>query len=412
MKSAVRQLFRTPRFRLFWLATAISAVADQFYAVSLPWLVLQLSQSGLALGSVLMTAAVPRAVLMIPGGALSDKLSPASVLVLTLLARAMLFAAIAWPVSQGTAHLWQIYLFAATLGVLDAAAAPAAPTMVPRVAVGVELTSANSVMQSTTQAIGLAAPALAGLLISTAGVGAALGVSAVALGLGGAIMTLVARGTARDVAHRAASANTGQLAVPALGVVSTLEVVRGIWRDPALRAFLVLIAALSLATVGPIAVGVPSLARRFGGSVQFGVMLSASAMGTLAGTLLAGRFRRVRHRGIMLVLVNATIGLLLCLLGYVQSLPVTMALIVLMALGSGFVNIVATSSLQRDTHPAVLGRLMSTVMLASIGPTPLSFLLAGAAGDRDPGFLFVAAGIVVLVISAGAAFNRPLRLVD
>src|SRR6202000_2660714 len=48
----------------------------QFYFVALPWLVLQLTGSSLVLGTITMTAAIPRAALMLVGGALSDRFSP------------------------------------------------------------------------------------------------------------------------------------------------------------------------------------------------------------------------------------------------------------------------------------------------------------------------------------------------
>lgn len=55
-------------------------LGDQFHFVALAWLALQLTGSGLALGTVLMTAAVPRAVFMLVGGAFSDRFSPRSLI--------------------------------------------------------------------------------------------------------------------------------------------------------------------------------------------------------------------------------------------------------------------------------------------------------------------------------------------
>jgi len=73
----MRQLLSQRPFRLFWTAIAASSFGGQFFNVALPWLVLQLSRSDMALGSVLMTAALPRAALMLAGGALSDRVPPA-----------------------------------------------------------------------------------------------------------------------------------------------------------------------------------------------------------------------------------------------------------------------------------------------------------------------------------------------
>ena len=50
-------------YRLFWGGESISVLGDQFHFVALAWLVLQLTGSGLALGTVLTAAAIPRVIL-------------------------------------------------------------------------------------------------------------------------------------------------------------------------------------------------------------------------------------------------------------------------------------------------------------------------------------------------------------
>src|SRR6478672_4694196 len=71
---------RLPAFRRLWAGSAISLAGDQFYLVALPWVVLQLTGSAVAMGTILMTAAIPRAVLMLMGGALTDRLSQRRIL--------------------------------------------------------------------------------------------------------------------------------------------------------------------------------------------------------------------------------------------------------------------------------------------------------------------------------------------
>src|SRR5262250_2761987 len=63
---------RNSRFLLWWAGATISLLGDQFYLVALPWVVLQLTGSGVAMGTVAMAAGIPRAVLMLLGGADTD----------------------------------------------------------------------------------------------------------------------------------------------------------------------------------------------------------------------------------------------------------------------------------------------------------------------------------------------------
>jgi hypothetical protein len=57
----LRHPLTLPHFRNLWIGVTISLLGDQFYLVALPWLVLQLTRSSVALGTILMTAAIPRA---------------------------------------------------------------------------------------------------------------------------------------------------------------------------------------------------------------------------------------------------------------------------------------------------------------------------------------------------------------
>src|SRR6266700_1025630 len=82
-------------FRLLWIGEGISLLGDQFYMIALPWLVLQLTGSALALGTVIALAGIPRALFMLVGGAFADRFSPRSVMIASNLARLVLVAALA-----------------------------------------------------------------------------------------------------------------------------------------------------------------------------------------------------------------------------------------------------------------------------------------------------------------------------
>src|SRR6266849_1821252 len=97
----VRHPLTLPHFRNLWIGSAISLLGDQFYLVALPWLVLQLTGSSRALGAILMTAAIPRAALMLIGGAVTDRFSARRVLLSTAASRAVLVGAVAALVWMG-----------------------------------------------------------------------------------------------------------------------------------------------------------------------------------------------------------------------------------------------------------------------------------------------------------------------
>src|SRR6185312_3324599 len=65
-----------PGFRLLTFGQFASTIGDYCYAVALPWLVLSGGGSAASLGIVLACYGVPRALLTVPGGALTDRFSP------------------------------------------------------------------------------------------------------------------------------------------------------------------------------------------------------------------------------------------------------------------------------------------------------------------------------------------------
>ena len=74
------QSLRVRDFRLLWASEAISVVGDQFHYVALAWLVIDRTQSGLALGTILIATGVPRALMLLPFGVLADRRPPRSLM--------------------------------------------------------------------------------------------------------------------------------------------------------------------------------------------------------------------------------------------------------------------------------------------------------------------------------------------
>src|SRR5437867_3454799 len=72
--TAVEHPLRNPNYRLWLIGGTISLLGDQFYLVALPWLVLQQTGSAVVMGAIMMAGAIPRALLMLMGGAVSDRM--------------------------------------------------------------------------------------------------------------------------------------------------------------------------------------------------------------------------------------------------------------------------------------------------------------------------------------------------
>lgn len=397
-------------FRLLWFGESISLFGDQFYLVALPWLTLQLTGSGLALGTVMMAAAVPRAALMLVGGAVSDRLAPRSLMLWSNAVRGVVVTIIAALVFLGSIQLWHLYVTAVIFGLADAFFYPAFTSMVPRLLDADRLTAGNSLLQGSAQLNLLIGPAPAGLMIASAGIAPALGFDAATF-LFAIMMLWLIRGGRRTARVDGNAGSTAEAA----GLLSSIsEGLRYAWSDPVTRAIVLIVAAINLCVFGPFMVGLASLAnKRFtGGAAAFGTMLSAWGGGALLGTLIGGSLGTPRHRGLRLVGVAALLGIGLALLGVMPNALAASLVIGAMALGSGFLNVGMMAWLQTRTDPRMLGRVMSVLMFAAVGLAPLSFVISGALVDLDPTMLFAAAGAIVLSVAGLSVANKSVRTID
>ena len=79
-------------FRLLWLGQGTSLLGDQFAFIALPWLVLRLTNDPLALGLTLALGGIPRALIMLIGGAIADRFPARAVMLASDIVRMLLVA--------------------------------------------------------------------------------------------------------------------------------------------------------------------------------------------------------------------------------------------------------------------------------------------------------------------------------
>ncbi|NLE77141.1 MAG: MFS transporter [Chloroflexi bacterium] len=398
------QPLRLRRFAFLWAGQGISVFGDQFYLVALPWLTLQITGSGLALGTVLMAAAGSRAVFMLPGGALSDRFSPRKLMILSNVARALLVGLLVALLVVGRLQFLHLYLLGLAFGTVDALFYPAYRAILPMLVGDDELEAGNALLQGTGQMAMLVGPAPAGLLIARAGLPATFGLAAASFALAAALLWAMPEGQ-----RRIAGSSQQTQAASLWGDIA--QGLRYAWRDPVIRAVLLIIAVLDFCVVGAADVGFPWLAeRRFPqGAVALGAMFSAWGGGALLGTVIGGSIRRPRYLGPFFLGIAALTGLGLILVGFAPSLAWVTAILVAMGAGSGVLNVVGVSWLQARTDPSMLGRVMSLVMFASLGLSPLALALAGLVVDISATALFVGAGVIILLGMGAAALVPTMR---
>src|SRR5438874_7550562 len=90
-----RRVLRSRSFVLLWSAQFAALLAGFFNYVAVAWLALELTGSNLVVGSLLAAASLPQAVLMLLGGAVSDRFSPRTTMLGAGLVRAAVMGLVA-----------------------------------------------------------------------------------------------------------------------------------------------------------------------------------------------------------------------------------------------------------------------------------------------------------------------------
>ena len=160
---------KTRDYRLLWMGQAISHLGDQFHLIALPWLVLTLTHDPFQLGLVLALAGVPRAAVMLFGGAFADRHSPRLIMLVSDALRFVIAAALAAsfspaPCSSGWSTRWR-----SRFGVVSGFFMPAAEASLPRLLESEQLEGGNALMMGADQLAQFVGPALAGTVIALFG---------------------------------------------------------------------------------------------------------------------------------------------------------------------------------------------------------------------------------------------------
>jgi MFS family permease len=402
-----RHAISLPHFRNLWIGSTISLLGDQFYLVALPLLVLRLTNSSLALGTILMAATIPRTVLMLVGGAVTDRGSPRRVMIATSLLRTVLVGTVAALVWFNRIELWQLYVLTVAFGVADAFSFPAGAAIIPTLVPRQQLQSANSLFQSSSVITQMVGQAPAGLIIKSWGLASALVLDAMSfLAVIAALFKLPDPPKAPELAA-GAPAHPSMLRAIGAG----LQAVRS---DLPLMSLMVIYAAINVCIAGPLGVGLASVAKfRLGSEAVYGVLLACFSAGLLAGIFLSGTVKRPRRRGLQFIGMSMLTGLELIGIGLALT-PLTIGtLLALMGMGVGFVNVQVNVWIQTRIERALLGRVMSVLMVCAVGLVPLSYAGAGLLAQWSLKGLFVAAGTVLAVTSLAMGVpGKGVRTID
>lgn len=400
MRARLRRTFRSLaifNYRVYWLGQLVSISGTWMQSTAQAWLVLKLTNSPTALGTVTLLQFLPVTLLTLFGGAIADRVPKRRLVFCTQSVAALQALLLGMLVVTHLVQVWQIYLLALLLGVVNAVDNPTRQSFVAELVGREQLQNAvalNSMLFNAARVVG---PAIAGILISAVGIGQAFLVNAasfLAVLAGLAVM----RSREFHAVARPARGNVFRQVREGISyAVSTPDVLRTLIMVGILGTF-----GYNFSTV------LPLLAKYtlHAGALGLGLLTSAVGAGSVVAAFGVASARRTSQA----VILGAALAfaVLLALVGISSWLPLTLALLVLLGIASMTFSSSANTRLQLSAPDALRGRVMSLYFLLFAGTTPIGGMLVGTLAARagvQPTVVLL--GVVCLLGIGGVALWAP-----
>jgi len=395
--SATFRSFESRNFRLFFAGQATSQIGSWMRMVALSLLVLDLTDSGVAVG--LMTASQFGPVLLLGpwAGLIADRSDKRKLLLVAqtaLMAQSFALAALA---AMGSPPVWALCAVAMAGGVATAFDNPARRSfvveMVPESHVQ-NAVSLNTAMMTGSRIFG---PALAGVLIVAVGYAWTLLIDAVSY-----IAVLVGLWLMRTDELRPAP--------PAVrGKGQVREGLRYVRAMPDLFIPLVM-----MTVIGTLAfnfqVVLPLFVTRTldGTKSEFTYLFSVLSAGSMVGALWSARRTVVRLRHI--VVATGAFGVTMLALAAAPTLAAAFPVAMVMGFASVFFMTTSTTMIQLRADPSMRGRVLALQAMVFLGSTPIGGPIVGAVSEAFGARAGLALGAVSCLGAAayGAVAGRRL----
>jgi len=421
-------------FRLLAGGQLASTIGDYCYAVALPWLVLSNHGSTILLGFVLACYGVPRTVFIPVGGMLADKFGPRTLMLFADVMRFVLVGVLTFLAARHTASLVTLGPTAALIGAGEGLFLPASYTIMPSLLDHTRLAAGNALSSTAVQVGSLIGPAIGGALVAATGAStAAFGIDAASFAVSAVSLALIPRraaagtmaassaetadsmagqadsltGLAEAAPESPATRPDGQAAEPPGQPQGMLAYIR---QSRAIQVIMVVAIAANLAQGGLGEVALPALVHAHWGAGGYGALLACMAAGAVIGTLAAARSGGLRNPAMVASVSFIIAGGAMSVVPYLGGEAGAAAALLCLGVCNGLGNVLFYTMAQRSIPSAILGRVLSMIMLCSAGTFPLSVAVTGVL-IRHIGTapFFPIAGVFLVVAVLGGNSQRAFR---
>nr|WP_255670157.1 MFS transporter [Aeromicrobium wangtongii] len=385
-------------YRIYLLGAIVSNTGTWMQRIGQDWLVLQLTNSGTALGITTGLQLLPALLFSPIAGVVADRMPKRTVLRITQVAMALPAALLGILAVTGAVQTWHVYLLSFLFGIGTAFDAPARQSFVVEIVGSKDLSNAVGLNSASFNLARMIGPAIAGGLI------AALG-----SGVEGAGWVILVNALSYLAVLMSLQMLDPSRLTPAQVTGSRKRAVRDGVAYVRSRPDLVLI-LISVFFVGTFGMNFQMTSALMAtevygkGAGGYGLLASIMAIGSLAGALLAARRSRPRLR--VVVLAGAAFGVVEIIAGLMPTYATFAAILPVLGLCALTMITSANATIQLTSSPMMRGRVAALYLMVFMGGTPVGAPLVGWVGETFGArwMMIGGGGITLLGIAAGLAW--------
>ncbi len=358
-------LRRDARILTWVLASSLSRTGDVAWFIGLAWTAAHVAGPAGA-GLVMGIGSLPRAAILLLGGAYADRLDARRTMIVANLSRIAVLVAAIVVVESGQTTIALLLVVAVVFGLVDGLYNPASGTMPRQLVRPDDLAAVSSMFQLGSRIATLVGAPLGGLLVATGGLSAVMTFDAISFLAIAVVLALVVR--PRFPLPRAQGHSVR---------ADLVDGFRYLRRAPSARALTIALMGLNV-FVGPVtAVGLVLRTKDEGwGSTSLGLFEACIGAGAAVGAVVAMRWRpKAPARTGLLILVGQAAA---CAgVGFLPYAGVVGCMLVI-GVTAGLASAFLSGAFQRAIDPSYLGRAGSMVMLSDDAVMPLAMTGFGA----------------------------------
>ncbi len=387
-------------FRLYWIGQLISLIGTWMQSTAQSWLVYQLTGSAFALGLVTTLQFLPVMLFSLFGGVIADRVHKRNLMVITqsaFLVQATVFGLL---VGTGTIQIWHVYVLATVQGLINAVDNPLRQALPVELVGRSDVSNAVALNSMLFNAGRIVGPAVAGIVIASAGIAPALYINAASFVA--VIIALLMMNPAQFI---------NRSAHPRQNVVRELsEGLSYARRTPTVIAVLLVIWGMgtfgyNYSTVLPLLGGFVLHTDAAG----FGALSTALGIGSFIGATFVAYYRSISFK--RLFIGSAAFTLLLGLLSQSNLLPLSELILIALGFAGILFTTTANTLLQTIVPDELRGRVMGLYVLLFVGSTPIGAFFTGTLATAigvSPALVVETVLCVITVAGAGLYYRAHL----